>query len=157
MNNPDNHTLSFEIVQKLLDEISPGSRPIAIRLAPGSYSNFTHSVTARDSNRAEICLVVRRYQPELQLPSYPLLLALQGANATAEAEHWMASVSHGWFLGLPQSSEVYSPGVYTWNDWDWALQEGPQRYATICAENPIDIGRVVLAGFFIGGGVGAPR
>ena len=62
MNNPDNHTLSFEIVQKLLDEISPGSRPIAIRLAPGSYSNFTHIVTARDSNRAEICLVVQRYQ-----------------------------------------------------------------------------------------------
>jgi predicted esterase len=99
--------------------------------------------------------VIKTFKPELQQPPYPLLLALHAANAKAEADHWIASVSHGWFLGLPQSSQVFSPGVYTWNDWDWALQEVPQRYATICAENPIDTGRVVLAGFSIGGGLAA--
>jgi aminoglycoside phosphotransferase (APT) family kinase protein len=62
MNNPDTQTLTFEIVQKLLHEISPGSQPIAIRPAPGSYSNFTHIVTLRDANRSEHSLVVRRYQ-----------------------------------------------------------------------------------------------
>jgi aminoglycoside phosphotransferase (APT) family kinase protein len=62
MNNPDTQTLTFEIVQKLLNEISPGSQPIAIRPAPGSYSNFTHIVTVRDANRTEFSLVVRRYQ-----------------------------------------------------------------------------------------------
>jgi aminoglycoside phosphotransferase (APT) family kinase protein len=62
MTNPDKNTLSTEIAQKLLKEISPGSQLIDIRLAPGSYSNFTHFVTARDSSRAEFCIVVRRYQ-----------------------------------------------------------------------------------------------
>ena len=99
--------------------------------------------------------VIKTYEPENRTPPYPLLLALHGGGATAEASHWMASVSHGWFLGLPQSSQVYLPGVYTWNDWDWALQEVPQRYATICAEHPIDIDRVVLAGFSQGGGLAA--
>jgi predicted esterase len=99
--------------------------------------------------------VIKTFSPERQLSPYPLLLALHGANATVEADHWMASVSHGWFLGLPQSSQQYAPGTYTWNDWDWALQEVPQRFATICAEHPIDTGRVVLAGFSQGGGLAA--
>lgn len=99
--------------------------------------------------------VIKTYTPEQGSLPYPLLLALHGANATAEANHWMASVSHGWFLGMPQSSQVYAPGTYTWNDWDWALQEVPQGYQTICAENPIDTGRVVLAGFSQGGGLAA--
>jgi len=99
--------------------------------------------------------VIKTFQPEHGQPPYPLLLALHGASATAEADHWIAGVSHGWFLACPQSSQEFSPGVYTWNDWDWALQEVPQRYAAICAENPIDSGRVVLAGFSIGGGLAA--
>jgi A/B hydrolase-like, N-terminal domain len=84
--------------------------------------------------------VINTILPEQQSPPYPLLLALHGGGGTAAADHWMASVPHGWFLGIPQSSQMYSPGVYTWNDWDWALQEVPQRYATICAEHPIMIG-----------------
>jgi predicted esterase len=99
--------------------------------------------------------VINTLKPERPSPPYPLLLALHGGGATADVDHWIASVSHGWFLGLPQSSQVYSPGVYTWNDWDWALQEVPQRYAEICAEHPIDTGRVVLAGFSQGGGLAA--
>jgi predicted esterase len=99
--------------------------------------------------------VIKTFAPERQLHPYPLLLALHGANATAEAEHWQAAISHGWFLGMPQSSQVYAPDRYTWNDWDWALQEVPQRFATICAEHPIDTGRVVLAGFSQGGGLAA--
>lgn len=62
---------------------------------------------------------------------------------------------NGWFLGLPQSSQLYAPGTYTWNDWDWALQEVPKRYEAICTEHPIDTERVVLAGFSQGGGLAA--
>ncbi|MGA2505371.1 MAG: hypothetical protein ABSG01_14910 [Anaerolineales bacterium] len=99
--------------------------------------------------------VIKTFAPEDQPVSYPLLLALHGANATAEAEQWMSAVAHGWFLGLPQSSQVYSPDRYTWNDWAWALQEVPQRFAAICAKHPIDTNRVVLAGFSQGGGLAA--
>jgi len=62
MHNPDPNTLSTEVAQKLLKEISPGSQLTGIQFAPGSYSNFTHFVTACDSSEAEIRLVVRRYQ-----------------------------------------------------------------------------------------------
>ena len=99
--------------------------------------------------------VIKTAAPEGRPAPYPLLLALHGANAAAEAGHWMAAVSAGWFLGLPQSSQVFAPGTYTWNDWDWALQEVPQRFATLCAQHPIDAGRVVLAGFSQGGGLAA--
>jgi aminoglycoside phosphotransferase (APT) family kinase protein len=58
----DNITLSKETVQKLLELIHPGSQPVAIDLAPGSYSNFTHIVTARVPNGEEFRIVVRRYQ-----------------------------------------------------------------------------------------------
>ena len=104
---------------------------------------------------ADAVPVLNTLAPERQSPPYPLLLALHGGGATAATDHWLASVSHGWFLGVPQSSQIYSPGVYTWNDWDWALHEVPQRYATICADHPIDQNRVVLAGFSQGGGLAA--
>jgi predicted esterase len=99
--------------------------------------------------------VIKTFAPKHQSSPYPLLLALHGANATAEAGHWKSAISHGWFLGLPQSSQVFAPGTYTWNDWDWALQEVPQRFASICASHPIDKDRVVLAGFSQGGGLAA--
>lgn len=97
--------------------------------------------------------IIKTLTPVGRSSPYPLLLALHGANATAETGHWIAAVSHGWFLGMPQSSQVFAPDRYTWNDWDWALQEVPQRFATICAEHPIDTERVVLAGFSQGGGL----
>lgn len=57
-----NNNLSQETVQKLLDIVHPGSKPVAIDLAPGSYSNFTHIVTAHDRNNSIFRIVVRRYQ-----------------------------------------------------------------------------------------------
>jgi aminoglycoside phosphotransferase (APT) family kinase protein len=62
MVNPDNNILQSETVQALLDKLFPGSQPIDIHLAPGSYSNFTHLVTVRGSDNAEFRIVVRRYQ-----------------------------------------------------------------------------------------------
>jgi predicted esterase len=111
----------------------------------------------RAQGMASAVPVIKTLPPERQSPPYPLLLALHGGggNATAEADHWLACLSQGWFLGLPQSSQLYAPGMYTWNDWDWALQEVPQRFAAICAEHPVDTGRVVLAGFSQGGGLAA--
>lgn len=99
--------------------------------------------------------VLKTFPPERGQPPFPLLLALHGGNATAEPSHWSAALAHGWFLGLPQSSQEHAPGTYTWNDWDWALQEVPQRFNEICSAFLIDPQRVVLAGFSQGGGLAA--
>jgi predicted esterase len=99
--------------------------------------------------------VVETLQPAPQSSPYPLLLALHGANASIEANHWASAVSQGWLVCLPQSSQVYAPGTYTWNDWEWAQQEVQARYTALCQEYPIDAERVVLAGFSQGGGLAA--
>ncbi len=104
---------------------------------------------------ADAVPVIKTFVPKDRPSPFPLLLALHGSNATVEAEHWMSAVAHGWALGLPQSSQVFSPGRYTWNDWDWSLQEVSQCFATICAEHPIDTNRVVLTDFSQGEGLAA--
>jgi predicted esterase len=99
--------------------------------------------------------VVKTLQPDPRFSPYPLLLALHDSNSSIEIQgkHWDSAVQHGWFVALPQSSQIFAPGTYTWNDWEWAQQEVRQRYATLCKEYPIDLGRVVLAGFSLGGGL----
>lgn len=99
--------------------------------------------------------VMRILQPDSMLPSYPLLLALHGSNANVETQikHWELAVQNGWLVAMPQSSQLYAPDTYTWNDWDWAQQEVCQRFVTLCKEYSIDPERVVLAGFSQGGGL----
>ena len=97
--------------------------------------------------------VVKVMQPDAQFSPYPLLLALHGASASIEAEHWAAAASNGWLVCLPQSSQVFAPGAYTWNDWEWAQQEVCERFTAICKDYPVDPERVVLAGFSQGGGL----
>lgn len=99
--------------------------------------------------------VMKILQPDPRFSPFPLLLALHGSNANVEmqAKHWESAVQHGWLVALPQSSQMYAPGTYTWNDWDWAQQEVCERYMTLCKDHPIDLERVVLAGFSQGGGL----
>jgi predicted esterase len=101
--------------------------------------------------------VLKTLQPDPQFAPYPLLLALHGAQSNVEsfASHWSAAVLQGWFVGLPQSSQAFGPGTFSWNDWEWAMQEVQKHYATLCKEYPIDPQRVVLAGFSQGGGLAA--
>jgi predicted esterase len=101
--------------------------------------------------------MLKTLQPDSQLAPYPLLLALHGANSNVEsfASHWSTAVSHGWLVGLPQSSQAFGPGTFSWNDWEWAIQEVRKQYAILCTEYPIDPQRVVLAGFSQGGGLAA--
>ncbi len=100
--------------------------------------------------------VIKVIQPAAQFsPPFPLLLALHGANANIEADHWSSTAANGWLVCLPQSSQAYSPGAYTWNDLEWAKQEVLERFVAICKEYPVDPQRVVLAGFSQGGGLAA--
>ena len=104
-----------------------------------------------DARRAEAIAkaipVIKTLAPDGKAGPYPLLLALHGGGGVAQPEHWMAAVKQGWFLGMPQSSQLHGPGTYTWNDWDWALQEVTQRFVEILSAHPIDKDQVVLAGF----------
>ena len=97
--------------------------------------------------------VLTTIPPEKGPAPFPLLIALHGANATAEGGHWSPAAAHGWFVAIPQSSQVYAPGTYTWNDRQWAIQEVRAHYDRLRAEFPIDPERVVLAGFSQGGGL----
>jgi aminoglycoside phosphotransferase (APT) family kinase protein len=50
-----------EAVAALLEIVAPGSSVVAIGSLPGSYSNYTHVVDARQSDGAELRIVIRRY------------------------------------------------------------------------------------------------
>jgi aminoglycoside phosphotransferase (APT) family kinase protein len=54
--------LSTETAQAVLDETFPGSRLLLVEPLPGSYSNYTHLVTARAADGVEFRIVVRRYR-----------------------------------------------------------------------------------------------
>lgn len=99
--------------------------------------------------------VVKTLLPEPELPVYPLLLALHGSNGNVEiqAKHWSSAVEHGWLVALPQSSQIYAPNTFTWNDWEWSQQEVCKDFVALCNEHRIDPERVVLAGFSQGGGL----
>lgn len=99
--------------------------------------------------------VVKTLKPDPKFSPYPLLLALHGSNANVDIQvkHWISAVQHGWLVALPQSSQVYAPGTYTWNDWEWAQQEVCERYAALQKEYPVNPQRVVFAGFSQGGGL----
>jgi len=112
-------------------------------------------VQRRAQAMADAVPVVKTLPPDPRFSPYPLLLALHGNNSSVEiqAKHWDLAVQHGWLLALPQSSQVFAPGTYTWNDWEWAQQEVCERYTTLCKTYPIDPQRVVLAGFSLGAGL----
>ncbi len=85
----------------------------------------------------------------------PLLLALHGNNQNVESSigFWRSAVSRGWLLALPQSSQASGPGIYAWNDRDWALREIQAHYARLREQYAVDPNRVVVAGFSMGGEV----
>jgi aminoglycoside phosphotransferase (APT) family kinase protein len=49
------------MVLRLLAEIAPGCSLMGIELLPGSYSNYTHLVTARSADGSDLGFVIRRY------------------------------------------------------------------------------------------------
>ncbi|MDP3682418.1 MAG: dienelactone hydrolase family protein, partial [Ignavibacteria bacterium] len=94
-------------------------------------------------------------KPDSGHSPYSLLIALHGSNGNIEENHWESAVSGGWLVALPQSSQVFTPDTFTWNDWDWAQQEVGERFSTLYNEYPIDPKRIVLAGFSLGAGLAA--
>ncbi|MHB8089554.1 MAG: alpha/beta hydrolase [Anaerolineaceae bacterium] len=98
-------------------------------------------------------MMVKR--PDSKNATYPLLIALHGSNGNIELNPWESAVSEGWLVALPQSSQIFAPGTFTWNDWDWAQHEVSERFSTLCSEYPIDSKQIVLTGFSLGAGLAA--
>ena len=85
---------------------------------------------------------------------YPLLVALHGndANARLTAPQWSTLADARWVVAVPQSSEIgTTPEAYTWNDRERAVAEIAAHIDRVKRATQVDVGRVVLAGFSMGG------
>jgi predicted esterase len=85
----------------------------------------------------------------------PLLLALHMrlANAEDTAVQWMASVSAGLVLAVPQSSQVAGVNAFCWDDIPRAAQDLAAVYTQLREAHTFDPDRVIVAGASQGGGL----
>ena len=115
------------------------------------------SLERREQARAGARPELRVFEPHGARPPYPLLLALHGnhSNLADSAERWRSAADAGWLVAAPQSSQVMGTGTFGWNDREWAVREVGQHYEDLRERYPIDPGRVVVAGFSMGGGLAA--
>jgi predicted esterase len=94
--------------------------------------------------------------PETQTGGpYPLLITLHGWGQSIQdfSPHWDCLAKQGWLVAVLQSSQVVGDGVYVWDDLERSLHEAADHYQALSKQYPIDLQRVVLAGFSQGGGV----
>jgi predicted esterase len=94
--------------------------------------------------------VLEIFEPETkQAGCYPLLIALHGRGSSVSLDKyfWMPVTKLGWLLALPQSSQLGSPNSYIWDDAEITEAEIVAHFAEIIQKYPIDLERVVLAGF----------
>jgi predicted esterase len=107
-----------------------------------------------DAAAARPDLLVRAPAGDPPAAGRPLLVALHGnhSNARDTARFWSSAVQDGWVVAVPQSSEISSsPDAFTWNDRDRARTEIEPHIARVKELHRIDAGRIVLAGFSMGG------
>jgi predicted esterase len=111
----------------------------------------------REQAIANAVPVIEVWEPQGVPKPWPVLIALHGAQSNIQefAPHWLAAAQQGWLVALPQSSEPFGTGTYSWNDWDWARQELQKHFEALDRKYAIDHQRVVLAGFSQGGGFAA--
>lgn len=94
---------------------------------------------------------------ELPLPSstgpLPLLLPLHGNNSNAQrsVEYWQNAATEGWRTVLLQSSQIFGPEAYVWDDLELGAQEIEAHYQNLIKSSPPANGTVVVGGFSKGG------
>ena len=90
---------------------------------------------------------------ELPLPSstgpLPLLLPLHGNNSNAQrsVEYWQNAATKGWRTVLLQSSQIFGPEAYVWDDLGLGAQEIEAHYQNLIKSSPPANGTVVVGGF----------
>lgn len=85
----------------------------------------------------------------------PLLAVPHGNGGTAGAElgHWRCAAGAGWALLLPQSTEVETPGGYSWWDADRGAREVWGHVRQEVSNRLLDRERIVIGGFSAGAGL----
>ena len=83
----------------------------------------------------------------------PLLLALHGNNSNAQnsVTFWESAVRQGWLTVLLQSSQIFGPGAFVWNDLDLGAKEIEAHYRELSEKQGFDPAQVVVGGFSKGG------
>jgi len=83
----------------------------------------------------------------------PLLLALHGNNSNAQdsVTFWESAVGQGWLTVLLQSSQIFGPDAFVWNDLELGAEEIKAHYQELSESQPLDSAKVVVGGFSKGG------
>jgi len=86
----------------------------------------------------------------------PLFVALhmKGGNAEETSRHWMHVVKTGHVLLVPQSSQLFGPKEYCWDDWNTSKKEVLGHINEIKGSYSIDEDSIVVAGASQGASVG---
>ena len=83
----------------------------------------------------------------------PLLLALHGNNSNAQdsVTFWESAVGQNWLTVLLQSSQIFGPNAFVWNDLELGAQEIKAHYQELSENQSLDPAKVVVGGFSKGG------
>lgn len=97
-------------------------------------------------------LLLQRPRPETGQPPYPLLVALHGdfRNAASAIEPWSHACAWGWVVALPQSSQVFAPDAFVWDDRVRGMRELQEHWTVLCGREDVDCQRAVLSGYTTG-------
>lgn len=98
-------------------------------------------------------LAVTLPTPAATAEPLPLLLALHGNNQNAQNSitFWESAVEQGWLTVLLQSSQIFGPDMFVWNDLELGGSEIRTHYLQLREEHPVDPARAVVSGFSKGG------
>jgi len=82
-----------------------------------------------------------------------LLIALHGNNSNAQnsVTYWESAVQQGWLTVLLQSSQVFGPDAFVWNDLELGADEIKTHYQDVLDNHKVNSKRVVVGGFSKGG------
>ena len=92
-------------------------------------------------------------QPDSKEPTLPLLIALHGNTMTARisVNDWKSAVDLGWLTALPQSSQLFGPEMFVWDNMELGSREIEAHYRELIEKYSVDTNRVVISGFSKGG------
>lgn len=91
--------------------------------------------------------------PDSKEPSLPLLIALHGnaMNAQISVNDWESAVDLGWLTALPQSSQLFGPEMFLWDNLEWGAREVEAHYRELIEKYHVNSNSVVISGFSKGG------
>lgn len=78
--------------------------------------------------------------PKSQSTALLLAIHARGSNADIASSFWHSAAQLGLTLAIPQSSQIFSPDTYCWDDEDITLAELKAHYQTLPAEPPLILG-----------------